>query len=243
MAYDPKKVHKVQHNGRFYKMNAYNHTHPSPQRTPVIFQAGASKAGQGFAAKHAEAVFINGTTTAHVSKQVQAVREEAFKNGRDGSKIKFFLSFLPTIGRTHEEAVAKFELAKSYAYSVGGIALVSSYIGLDLSKYPLDEPFEFKGDKSDASIYGWIETVQIASAEQSDGPWTPRKLGGMMLMGPASTSPVGTATEVADVLERWMDETDIDGFNMQRKFLHQVHDGTLNKICRICYRRELQGRC
>ena len=221
MAYDPKKIHKVQHNGRFYKMNAYNHTHPSPQRTPVIFQAGASKAGIGFAAKHAEAVFVHGPSTAHVKKQVQAVREEAYKYGRDGSKIKFFMAFLPTLGRTHEEAVANYERAKNYAHSIGGIATMSGFIGLDLSQYPPDEPFEFKGDKSDSAIYGWIEGVKAATASDSDdGPWTPRKIGAMMCMGLSTSSPVGTAAEVADVLEKWMEEADVDGFNLQRKFLH-----------------------
>jgi alkanesulfonate monooxygenase SsuD/methylene tetrahydromethanopterin reductase-like flavin-dependent oxidoreductase (luciferase family) len=29
-------------------------THPSPQRTPVLFQAGTSKSGRAFASKHAE---------------------------------------------------------------------------------------------------------------------------------------------------------------------------------------------
>lgn len=220
MAYDPKKIHKVQHSGRFYKMNAYNHTHPSPQRTPVIFQAGASKAGIGFAAKHAEAIFVHGTSAAHVRKQVQAVREEANKHGRDGSKIKFFMAFLPTIGCTHEEAVAKHEQAKAYAHSTGGIATISGFIGLDLSKYPLDEPFDFKGDRSDAAIYGWIDSIKAAYADDSDGPWTPRKIGSMMGMGLNATSPVGTAAEVADVLERWMDEADLDGFNLQRELPH-----------------------
>lgn len=221
MAYDPKKVHRIQHSGQYYKMNAYNHTHPSPQRTPVLFQAGASKAGIEFAGKHAEALFVHGPSPAHVRKQVQAVREHANKSGRDGSKILFFMAILPTIGRTHEEAVAKYELAKSYAHSIGGIATISGFLGVDLSKYPIDEPFQFKGDKSDSAIHGWIDSVSAATADSSDGLWTPRKLGGILLMGQSSSSPVGTAAEVADVLERWMQEADVDGFNLQRKlFVH-----------------------
>lgn len=135
-----------------------------------------------------------------------------------GSKIKFFMAILPTIGRNHEKAVAKYEKAKKYAFSIGGIATISGFIGLDLSNYSLDEPFDFKGEKSDNAIYGWIEGVKAATANDSDdGPWTPRKIGAMMCMGLSTFSPVGTAAEVADVLVKWMEEADVDGFNLQRE--------------------------
>jgi alkanesulfonate monooxygenase SsuD/methylene tetrahydromethanopterin reductase-like flavin-dependent oxidoreductase (luciferase family) len=217
MAYDPKKIHKVQHKGTFYKMNAYNHTHPSPQRTPVIFQAGASKAGIAFAAKHAEALFVHGSSAGQVRKQVDSVRQAANAMGRDGSKIKFFMAFLPIIGKTREEAQEKYERAKQFAHSEGGIATVGSFIGLDFSKYPLDEPFDYNAEKTEASIHGWIEMVKASTKQSSDGPWTPRKIGTMMGIGLPATSPVGTAEEVADHLERWVEEADVDGFNIQRK--------------------------
>ncbi|EXJ85308.1 hypothetical protein A1O3_05983 [Capronia epimyces CBS 606.96] len=216
MAYDPKKVHKVDHQGRYYKMKAYNHTHPSPQRTPTLFQAGASKAGIGFAAHHAEALFVHGTSPAYVRKQVDAVRQAAYEAGRDGSKIKFFMALLPTLGRTHEEAVAKHGKAQALAYSEGGVATISGFIGVDLSQYPLDEPFDFKAEASDSAIHGWINSIKAATADDTEGPWTPRKLGSMMGMGFGLTAPVGTAAEVADVMERWMDEADVDGFNVQQ---------------------------
>jgi len=55
---DPEKIHKVSHQGRNFELNAYHLCEPSPQRTPILFQAGASKRGSEFAAKHAECVFI-----------------------------------------------------------------------------------------------------------------------------------------------------------------------------------------
>jgi alkanesulfonate monooxygenase SsuD/methylene tetrahydromethanopterin reductase-like flavin-dependent oxidoreductase (luciferase family) len=59
-AYDPEKIHRIKFNGKHHKTSAFGATHPSPQRTPVLFQAGASKAGKEFAAMHAEAVFVGG---------------------------------------------------------------------------------------------------------------------------------------------------------------------------------------
>ncbi|RDW58429.1 hypothetical protein BP5796_12359 [Coleophoma crateriformis] len=217
IAYDPKKIRKIEHKGKYYQMSAYHPTHPSPQRTPVIFQAGASKAGMAFAGKHAEALFVAGPTPAAVKKQVQTVREEANKLGRDGSAIKFFHGILPIIGRTVEEAQAKYELAKSLAHSEGGMARFSGFTNLDLSQYPPDEPFEFKGEQSEASIHGVIAMCkEIAGTQEDDGPWTPRKLGNMMALGGTGAVPVGTPEMVADEMERWMAEADIDGFNVMQ---------------------------
>ena len=200
-------------------MSAYQAAHPSPQRTPVIFQAGASKVGMQFAGKHAEALFVAGPTPAAVKKQVQTVREEANKLGRDGSAIKFFHGILPIIGRTMEEAQAKYELAKSLAHSEGGMARFSGFTNLDLSQYPPDEPFEFKGEQSEASIHGVIAMCkEIAGTQIDDGPWTPRKLGEMMALGGTGAVLVGTPEMVADEFERWMNEADIDGFNVMRSY-------------------------
>ena len=39
---DPAKVRKVEHKGKFFKCVSAHQVDPSPQRTPVIFQAGMS---------------------------------------------------------------------------------------------------------------------------------------------------------------------------------------------------------
>lgn len=172
-----------------------------------------------FAGRHAEALFVAGPTPASVKKQVQTVREEANKAGRDGSAIKFFHGILPIIGRTLEEAQAKYELAKSLAHSEGGMARFSGFTNLDLSQYPPDEPFQFKGEQSEASIHGVIAMCkEIAGTQEDEEPWTPRKLGHMMAFGGTGAVPVGTPEMVADEFERWMEEADIDGFNVQRSY-------------------------
>jgi alkanesulfonate monooxygenase SsuD/methylene tetrahydromethanopterin reductase-like flavin-dependent oxidoreductase (luciferase family) len=63
MAYDPSKIHKINYEGKYFKMNASHQTHPSPQRTPLLFQAGSSKAGVAFGGRHAEAIFAANPTT------------------------------------------------------------------------------------------------------------------------------------------------------------------------------------
>jgi alkanesulfonate monooxygenase SsuD/methylene tetrahydromethanopterin reductase-like flavin-dependent oxidoreductase (luciferase family) len=58
LAPTPDKIHKITFNGKHHSILAYQQTHPSPLRTPVLFQAGSSKGRKGFEARHAEALFI-----------------------------------------------------------------------------------------------------------------------------------------------------------------------------------------
>ena len=76
---DPAKVHPIEHDGTFFDVPGIHLCEPSPQRTPVIYQAGASPRGHGFAAKHAEAIFV-GSTRAAVLKET--VREDPRRPGR-----------------------------------------------------------------------------------------------------------------------------------------------------------------
>ena len=57
---DPAKVHQVNHQGQFYRSQGVFQVSPSVQRTPVLFQAGASPRGMAFATQHTEGMFIGG---------------------------------------------------------------------------------------------------------------------------------------------------------------------------------------
>ena len=51
---DPNLVREINHKGKYFTVPGPHFCAPSPQRTPVIMQAGTSRAGKEFAAKHAE---------------------------------------------------------------------------------------------------------------------------------------------------------------------------------------------
>src|SRR5690625_1343146 len=59
---DPAKVHEINHKGKYFSVEGPHLSEPSPQRTPVIYQAGTSEKGRDFASKHAECVFVGGPT-------------------------------------------------------------------------------------------------------------------------------------------------------------------------------------
>ncbi|KAH8649905.1 luciferase-like domain-containing protein [Xylariales sp. PMI_506] len=208
VAYDSSKIKKIEHTGKYLKMHARNQVHPSPQRTPVLFQAGASKTGMGFAAKHAECIFLAGMFPAQVAKQVQDTRAAAAAAGRDPSALKFFTGFTPFIGATLEEAQAKYDAALANADYMGGLAQVAAYLGVDLSQYPLDEPLNLGSEAaSDRTITGIMKNFS-----ETDVEWTPRKVGLKMALGGFHPCPVGTPAMIADVMEEWSEVADVDGF-------------------------------
>lgn len=212
LAFDPSKIKKIEHKGKFFNMLGRNQVHPSPQRTPVLFQAGTSKAGTAFAAKHAEAVFMNPATPKLCKAQITAARAEAERQGRDSSTLKFFPCIVPIIGRTEKDAMAKLEKAQSHADVTGGLAQFSGYTGIDMSLFPLDEPFTSSSIRGGAAIQAVLSSFE-ASVEGAK-PWTPRRLGERMALGGLHPSPVGSAEQVADVFEHWVNETGCDGFNV-----------------------------
>ncbi|KAK2759369.1 hypothetical protein FQN54_002847 [Arachnomyces sp. PD_36] len=211
VAFDASKIKKIEHQGKYFKMSGRNQVHPSPQRTPVLFQAGASKSGSAFAAKHAEAIFLNTSTMAQAATVIKNSRDAIKANGRDPNSVKFFPCIVPYIGKTAEEGQAKYAYAEANADPLAGLGQFSGYTGIDMSKYPLDEPFDISSSSESMAIQSVFRALEASGTESSE-PWTPRRLGMRMALGGLHPIPIGSAEMVADVFETWMNEADCDGF-------------------------------
>jgi FMN-dependent oxidoreductase (nitrilotriacetate monooxygenase family) len=202
----PDKVHKVNHQGEFYRVEGYHLCEPSPQRTPVLFQAGSSERGLGFAGNHAECVFISGQTKPGTRAQVDKVRAAAVAAGRDPEAIKVFMGVTVIVARSEEQAWAKHTEYLRYASAEAGVAHFASSTGIDFSAYELDEPIQYV--KSNA--------IQSATKTLQNNDWTRRKLLDQHALGGRYITLVGSPTQVADELESWIAETGLDGFNLTR---------------------------
>lgn len=121
-----------------------------------MFQAGSSKAGQGFASKHAEAIFIGGLVPKQTTDAVKSIRASALEGGRDPKSIKIFASMDPILVRTLEEAQAKYERAMKNADIIGALSQFSGFTGIDMSKYPLDEEFKLDGKPGENTVQSLI---------------------------------------------------------------------------------------
>ena len=105
----PGKVHRIVHQGENYRVDAIHLCEPSPQRTPVLYQAGASGRGREFAARHAECVFMSAPSKQVVAPLVADIRARAARIGRDPRDILMFTLITVIPGET--EAAAKAKLA------------------------------------------------------------------------------------------------------------------------------------
>lgn len=137
---DPSLVRTINHKGTYFSVPGPHICQPSPQRTPLLLQAGTSKAGKQFAAQHAEAIFVSAHAPAVCAKNIAEVREIAkTRYGRDPKNIKVLALITPILGHTSEEARAKFDEYKKFASQEGALALFGGWTGIDLGKYGDEE--------------------------------------------------------------------------------------------------------
>lgn len=148
----PDLVRQINHEGKWFNIPGPHIVHPSPQRTPLLLQAGASKAGKLFAAQHAEAIFTSAHAPAVCKKNIAEIREMAQQTfGRDPKKIKVLALVTLIIGRTEEEAQAKYNDYKQYASLEGALSLFGGWTGMDLNQYGDEE--ELRQVESNAVRY------------------------------------------------------------------------------------------
>lgn len=205
---DPTRVHRIQHDGEFFKLNAIHLSEPSPQRTPVLFQAGTSSKGRDFAARHAECVFMAAPTKTVAKSYVADIRRRAAEYGRDPQAIRIFNLTTAIVGRTPQEARDKHADYRSYVSHAGALALISGWTGIDFSSYDLDEPIRYIRNEA---VHSAVESFTTADP---DRVWTVREVAEHVGIGGFGPLLVGSAAEVADEMEAWIAETDLDGFNL-----------------------------
>ena len=142
---DPNKVHRIDHHGPYYDVPGPHLCEPSPQRTPLLFQAGSSDRGREFAARHAECVFIAGGGRAEL---IADLRARAARYGRQPEDIKICLAVSLVIGGTESEARAKADDLNEMLSIEGGLSHMSGHLGADLSAFDPAQPIadhEFNG--------------------------------------------------------------------------------------------------
>ncbi|MGE6820680.1 LLM class flavin-dependent oxidoreductase [Pseudomonas soli] len=223
----PDRVRKVEHHGEFYKVEGYHLCEPSPQRTPVLFQAGSSARGLAFAGNHAECVFISGQEKAATRAQVDKVRAAAQAAGRDPQAVKVFMGITVIVAATEDQAHALHAEYLHYASAEAGVAHFASSTGIDFSRYELDEPIGFaKGN-----------AIQSATRQLQDSAWTRRRLLEQHALGGRYVTLVGDPGQVAEQLIGWIDDTGLDGFNLTRTVTPESFEAFIDLVVPELQRR------
>ncbi|HEX2605518.1 MAG TPA: LLM class flavin-dependent oxidoreductase [Oxalicibacterium sp.] len=233
---DPRKIHRVQHNGPFYKVdNVYNLTEPSIQRTPVLYQAGASQRGNEFAARHAECVFTGGPSREGLAKVVSNIRKLAVDAGRAPNDILVFSGLTVVVDTNEKAAREKYEDYKQYASAEASLAHMCSGAAIDLERFGLDE--EITPEKLEALYPGRLKRVGNVRGRHFLEGTTRRKLLQSRGFCAQNSAIVGTPSQVVDEIAKYVAETDLDGFNLTRTVAPETYRDFIDLVI-----PELQNR-
>lgn len=227
--FDKEKMHELNYNGEYFQVKGPLNIDRSKQGQPIIFQAGASKKGSGFAAKHADAVFTNGGTLEQAQSAYKDVKQKAVDAGRSADDIKIFPVLSPIIGNTDEEVQEKYKEIQNLVTTEEALAYLGRYFDHhDFSQYDLDAPFPELGDVGKNSFQSTTDEIKRRAQEEN------LTLREVALEETTRETPfMGTPEKVADKIIEWVDEKAADGFVLTPHVLGELYDDFLNKVIPI----------
>lgn len=218
---DAARVHRIEHAGPYFRCSGVHMCEPSPQRTPVLYQAGSSGRGQRFAGEHAECVFIAAGDPATARATAARLRQSAVDAGRRAEDLKIFVALTVVTGATEADARARHAEYLQHASPEAGLAHFAASTGIDFARYGLDDPIDYAGSNA----------IQSAGqAAQQRGWTTKRQLLSQFSLGSRYPTLVGSGVQVADALERWLDEGDIDGINLSRIVVPETWEDFISHV-------------
>lgn len=221
---DPERIRTIDYDGKYYKVPGPSITEPTPQRLPLIAQAGTSKKGIEYAARNAEVVFISGLTAESLKVKIDEVRNQAAKSGRNADDIKFLQLVTVIVGKTHEDAIEKLNEYKQYADKEGAQALFSGWTGIDIGQYGWDEELQHvEGNAIRSFIEKWTKKLP---GDPEDVKKTREYIAEQTSIGGSGVVFTGSPQEIADEIERWVDISGVDGFN----FTYTVSPGSFEDL-------------
>jgi FMN-dependent oxidoreductase (nitrilotriacetate monooxygenase family) len=230
---DPSGVHQIVHEGPWYSAKGVLNVPPSPQRTPVLFQAGTSGRGKDYAARHAEAVFLAGGDPDHVAANIRDIRGRAEEFGRSPDSIRFLVGAMVVAGESRADAERKRAEMLALSTVEQAAAMYAFATGLDLLGMDQDAPL------------GGVRTEQgQSSVDRYAGPARPTVreiLEDYRRNGINGTVFVGDAIGVADAMEEFVARTGADGFLLQPHVTPGTYDDLIEIVLPELRTRGLVG--
>lgn len=205
---DKTKLHRLNHKGRFFRIEGPLNIGRSKQGQPVVFQAGASDSGIRLAGKNADAVFTNGGPIDDAKVFYKQVKQSAIAHGRSAAEVGIFPGIGPIVGATPEEADAKYQAIRNLVTIEEALAYLGRFFDHhDFSAYPLDEPFPDLGDIGRNNFRATTDRIKKTAREKG---LTLREVA--LDAATPRTAFIGTAAHIADEIIRWVDGEAADGF-------------------------------
>lgn len=231
---DPDKMHRLNHDGEFFKVAGPLNIARPIQGWPVIVQAGGSEAGRQLAAETAEAVFAAQSNLEAGQAFYKDVKGRMAKIGRNPDHLKIMPGCMIIVGDTVEEAKAKRAKLDSLVHEESAIASLSITLGLDASKFDPDGPLPDNLPESNATKSGRDRAELLAKREGLSVRQLAQRLGGY-----SGLAMVGTPETIADEMEEWLHTNGSDGFTVMFPYLPMGLDDVVDRVIPELQRRGL----
>ncbi|MGE3620530.1 MAG: NtaA/DmoA family FMN-dependent monooxygenase [Acidimicrobiia bacterium] len=228
---DHRKVHKVDHQGRFFKCHGALNIPAGPQGWPVIAQAGASPAGRQLSATHCDTMIGQSGNIEHMKAFRNDIRERMVALGRKPDECKVLFMANPILGETDEEALERdfrYRVAAATPDQIEKTLWTMSYSSggsVDYGALDLDAPMpETAGN-------GQMSVIAKYLANSGGGTKTLRELvvPTQEKVRPGEHNFIGSPDTVAGQMQEVMEEVGGDGFlignTMTRRSIAEVADG------------------
>ncbi len=228
---DPAKVHDIAFSGEYYDVLGPHISEPSPQRTPVLFNAAASDVGIAFAGRHAEVLFTSFERLS-AAESIRKLRASAAASGRRAEDVKIFAGFGFVLGSTEAEARRKYEAYVANQHIESILVKHSAFWDDDLSRFDLGDSVQKLLESGEGS-----PTTRIVLGLAPDLSWSFERF----LRWFANRQVVGTPEQIADEIEAWQD-AGVDGLNITYTTLPETYEGFVDHVRPLLVERGIQQR-
>ena len=208
---DAGRVRRADYAGRHFRSRGPLTVPRPPQGHPVLIQAGQSERGRRFAARWGELLFVIFPDAAGCKAYRDDLRSRAVAAGRAPDAVRVAPAVYVVAGESELEAAEKLALLESLARPVDSLALLSEVFNYDFSRHPPGEPISDEALASMTGLRGFLDRVVRLSGRANPTVedfvrWSGR--------GTLGELPVfsGTAGQVADQMEAWLELEACDGF-------------------------------
>lgn len=249
---DPARIHAVEHRGPQFKVRGLASLPAGPQGHPILLQAGDSSDGRDFGAKHADALFtLHGELEAG-QRYYADVKGRAAAYGRDPSQLKVFPGATFVLGDTVGDARDNARHIREHQVSgPAAIAFLEQVWGMDLSAYDPDGPLPDVEPVANPNItQGRVrhgDPVTVAATWRARAKAEDLSIRELIIAVTSRQQFVGTAVQVADEIDRYVQSDACDGFILVPHLTPHGLDEFVDKVVpllqeRGTFRTEYRGR-
>ncbi len=211
-------IHRIVYDGDHYRSRGYYGAPPTPQRTPLLFQAGTSPAGRAFAARHAECVFVQATTPSHTASAVADLHRRAGDAGRT-TPLVTMAGLTAIVAETSAEARALADEFDRMQTDDVVATLYAGNTGIDLRTLDPDRTLhQVLEAGGPIGQMGTSNIERFLGSAETPAPTVREILDELRGRGTRGFRLVGDPTEVADGVEELAASTGLDGFLIEPVF-------------------------